>query len=44
VPHVHYDKLSAERFKGTRLLTNTDMGPAELRRHCQLDGTGQRLM
>jgi magnesium chelatase family protein len=34
----------AERFRGTRLLTNADMGPAELRRHCQLDGAGQRLM
>ena len=34
----------AERFKGTRLLTNADMGPAEVRRHCQLDGAGQRLM
>jgi magnesium chelatase family protein len=34
----------AARFKGTRLLTNADMGPAEVRRHCQLDGAGQRLM
>jgi magnesium chelatase family protein len=38
----------AERFAqgapGTRLLTNADMGPAEVRRHCQLDGAGQRLM
>ena len=34
----------AERFKSTRLLTNADMGPAEVRRHCQLDGAGQRLM
>ena len=34
----------AERFKGTRLLTNADMGPAEVRRRCQLDGAGQRLM
>jgi magnesium chelatase family protein len=34
----------AERFKHTRLLTNADMGPAEVRRHCQLDGAGQRLM
>ena len=34
----------AERFKGSRLLTNADMGPAEVRRYCQLDGAGQRLM
>jgi len=34
----------AERFGGTRLLTNADMGPAEVRRYCQLDGAGQRLM
>jgi len=34
----------AERFQHTRLLTNADMGPAEVRRHCQLDGAGQRLM
>ena len=38
----------AERFAqgapGTRLLTNADMGPAEVRRYCQIDGAGQRLM
>jgi magnesium chelatase family protein len=34
----------AERFKHTRLLTNADMGPAEVRAHCPLDGAGQRLM
>ena len=34
----------AERFTHTRLLTNADMGPAEVRLHCQLDGAGQRLM
>ena len=34
----------AEHFRHTRLLTNADMGPAEVRRHCQLDGAGQRLM
>jgi len=26
----------SERFKGTRLLTNADMGSAEVRRFCQL--------
>jgi magnesium chelatase family protein len=34
----------AERFQHTRLLTNADMGPAKVRRYCQLDGAGQRLM
>jgi magnesium chelatase family protein len=34
----------AARFTGTRLLTNADMGPAEVRRYCGLDGAGQRLM
>jgi magnesium chelatase family protein len=33
-----------ERFQHTRLLTNADMGPAEVRRYCALDGAGQRLM
>jgi len=34
----------AQRFHGTRLLTNADMGAAEIRQHCALDGAGQRLM
>jgi magnesium chelatase family protein len=34
----------SERFRGTRMLTNADMGPAEVRRYCALDGAGQRLM
>ncbi len=34
----------AERFRSTRLLTNADMGPAEVREHGQLDAAGQRLM
>jgi Magnesium chelatase, subunit ChlI C-terminal len=34
----------SERFHGTRLLTNADMGPAQVRRYCQLDAAGQRLM
>jgi magnesium chelatase family protein len=33
-----------ERFKGTRMLTNADMGPSEMRLHCRLDEAGQRLM
>jgi predicted ATPase with chaperone activity len=33
----------AERFRNTRLLMNADIGPAEVRFHCQFDGAGQRL-
>jgi magnesium chelatase family protein len=36
--------VQAKRFRGTRLLTNADMGPAEVRQYCQLDEAGQRLM
>lgn len=36
--------LQAARFRGTRMVTNADMGPAEVRRYCALDGAGQRLM
>ena len=34
----------AERFARSRCLTNADMGPAEIRSHCQLDAAGQSLM
>jgi magnesium chelatase family protein len=33
-----------ERFKGTTLQTNSDMGPAEIRKFCQLDATGANLL
>jgi magnesium chelatase family protein len=36
--------LQVKRFKGTRLRTNADMGPAEVREFCRLDEAGQRLM
>jgi Magnesium chelatase, subunit ChlI C-terminal len=36
--------LQVKRFKGTRLRTNADMDPAEVREHCWLDEAGQRLM
>jgi magnesium chelatase family protein len=36
--------VQSRRFAGTRCTTNADMGPAELRTHCQLDGAGQSLM
>jgi magnesium chelatase family protein len=32
------------RFAGGGLRSNADMGPAEIRAHCQLDGAGQALM
>ncbi len=34
----------SERFRGTRCLTNADMGAAEIRQHCMLDAAGQSLM
>ena len=36
--------MQAKRFKGTRMLTNADMGPAEVREFCRLDEASQRLM
>jgi magnesium chelatase family protein len=33
-----------ERFVGTKMRTNSDMGPAEVRRYCLLDPEGQQLM
>jgi len=33
-----------ERFEGESLSTNADMGPAEIRQYCYLDGTGRSLM
>jgi magnesium chelatase family protein len=32
------------RFEGTRLLTNADMGPAEVRDFCKLDYAGRSLL
>ena len=34
----------AQRLRGTRLHTNADLGPAEVREFCQLDSAGQSLM
>ncbi|HEU5011251.1 MAG TPA: YifB family Mg chelatase-like AAA ATPase [Roseiflexaceae bacterium] len=34
----------AERFRGTRCMTNADMGASEIRLHCTLDAAGQSLM
>jgi len=33
-----------ERFDGSDLTCNADMGPAEVRRYCKLDSTGSALM
>jgi magnesium chelatase family protein len=32
------------RFEGTRLLTNADMGPAEVREQCRIDDAGKSLL
>ena len=32
------------RLEGTRLLTNADMGPAEVRDFCRLDDAGRSLL
>ncbi len=37
-------QIQERRFRGTRLLTNSDMGPAEIHQHCQLDSSGQLIM
>ena len=33
-----------QRFEGTQLLSNADMGPAEVREFCPVDGAGQSLL
>ncbi|CAN5364893.1 hypothetical protein BH23CHL1_BH23CHL1_26650 [soil metagenome] len=33
-----------ERFTGSDMRTNADMGPKEVQHHCQLDGAGDTLM
>jgi magnesium chelatase family protein len=33
-----------ERFEGTNLLANADMGPAEVREYCQVDDAGKGLL
>jgi len=37
-------EVQAARFAGTSVVCNGDMGPAEVRQFCQLDGGGQELM
>jgi len=40
------DSLRSQRrrFKGTALLTNAEMGPAEVREYCPLDDAGRSLL
>ena len=33
-----------QRFAGTKLTSNADMGPAEVRAHCAIDETGRSLL
>lgn len=32
------------RFEGTRLTSNAEMGPADVRRHCQVEGAAQSIL
>jgi magnesium chelatase family protein len=36
--------VQRERFRGTRMACNADMGPAEVREHCAVDGAGKSLL
>jgi magnesium chelatase family protein len=40
----HARETQQQRFRGSRMLTNADMGPAEIRTWCVLDAAGQSLM
>jgi magnesium chelatase family protein len=37
-------QIQVERFQGTKLLTNADMGPAELQIYCKLTPQGESLI
>jgi magnesium chelatase family protein len=37
-------EVQAGRFNGSGVLTNADMGPAELESHVELDSTGEQMM
>ncbi|MBI2868377.1 MAG: ATP-binding protein [Chloroflexi bacterium] len=36
--------IQTQRFRGTSLLNNAEMTPAEIRQHCRLDDAGQGLL
>jgi magnesium chelatase family protein len=40
----HARHIQAERLAGTGLVSNGDMGPAEVRRFCRLDPAGEQLL
>ena len=33
-----------ERFRGTKLTCNAEMGPAEVRKYCQVEGSAQSIL
>jgi magnesium chelatase family protein len=37
-------RVQRERFSGSSLTCNADMGPAEVREHCRLDESGRSLL
>jgi magnesium chelatase family protein len=37
-------EIQRKRFKGTKLACNSDMTPAEVRQHCQLDDSALSLL
>jgi magnesium chelatase family protein len=37
-------ELQLERFKGTKLTCNAEMGPLEVREFCQTDASGEKLL
>jgi len=37
-------EIQQRRFVGVKLTCNADMGPAEVRQHCELDETGRSLL
>ncbi len=36
--------VQRQRYRGTRMACNADMGPAEVREHCQVDNAGKSLL
>jgi magnesium chelatase family protein len=36
--------VQRKRFRGTKMACNADMGPAEVREHCEVDGSGKSLL
>lgn len=36
--------IQLERFKGSRIHSNSQMPPRQIRKHCELDQTGNRML